>query len=74
MNIDALLAGLPDLDDDALVPTGPRADNLVAMDEHFVNADFALETDAPTFTKRDNERRDAQGRRWLGKAWSAPGR
>jgi hypothetical protein len=45
------------------------------LDDFFTNADHGIESedDAPTFTKRVSERRDAQGRRWLGKSWSAPG-
>lgn len=79
MNIDVILAGLPDLDDDATVPTSPRANDLVAMDDAFESADYGLATaedDASTFSKRDSsERRDARGRRWLAESgkWSAPG-
>ena len=50
---DAILAGLPDTDDDAIVPQSPRSDDLVAMDRAFDNSDYALESedDAPTFSK-----------------------
>jgi hypothetical protein len=67
MNIDRILAGLGDDDD---VPQSPSPSGFVRMDEHFVAADFALETEstAPAFTKRDS-----RGRRWLGKSWSQPG-
>ena len=59
MNIDAILAGLPDLDDDAIVPQSPRTDDLVAMDDAFTASDYALETEAtaPTFTKRESRKR-----------------
>jgi hypothetical protein len=45
MNIDRVLAGLPDDDDDP-VPMIPRADNLVVLDDAFESADYGLEEDA----------------------------
>lgn len=57
MNIDAILAGLPDLDDDALVQQSPRSDDLVPMDTAFESADYGI----PTFTK-DNSARESRKR------------
>jgi hypothetical protein len=54
LNIDALLAGLPDLDDDTLVPQSPRSDDLVAMDAAFESADYGLEEEEIAFTKRSS--------------------
>ena len=74
MDIKLILANM----EDAPIPTSPRADDLVALDQHFTSVDYGLETEdtIPAFTKRDSsERRDAQGRRWLAESrkWSAPG-
>jgi hypothetical protein len=41
------------------VPQNPATSGFVPMDEHFVSADFALETEstAPVFTKRESRKR-----------------
>jgi hypothetical protein len=43
------------------------------QDNFFEAADYGLQPEDTPLVKRDSERRDAQGRRWLGKSWSAPG-
>jgi hypothetical protein len=51
MDIDRVLAGLPD---DESIPQMPRGDNLVALDDAFESADYCLGEAEATFSKRSS--------------------
>jgi hypothetical protein len=60
MNIDAILAGLPDTDDDAIVPQVPSAGS-VRLDTAFESVDYGLEEDSRApLSKRASSADDAE--------------
>jgi hypothetical protein len=59
----------PELDDLLEpVPETPATSGFVELDQAFTASDYGIEFEDTSFAKRDS-----QGRRWLGKKWSAPG-
>ncbi len=55
MNLDNILAGLPD---DEPVPQPPRIDDLESLDAAFESTDYAIDEAESTFTKRSADDAD----------------